>query len=114
MPHLADDKIRLIAVGTANRIAAAPDLPAVAETLPGFEFSSWNGFLAPAGTPEPILASLRKEITEMAKSPEISSRLTKLGIIPGGLSKEETEAVFKKDYESFAAAIKAARIEPPK
>ena len=44
----------------------------------------------------------------------MSERLTKLGIIPGGLTKEQNEAVFKKDYESFAAAIKAAGIEPPK
>jgi tripartite-type tricarboxylate transporter receptor subunit TctC len=114
LPHAANGQIRLIAVGTAQRIAAAPDLPAVAETLPGFEFSSWNGLLAPAGTPEPILASLRKEIADFAKSPEVSSRLTKLGIIPGGLSEEQTEAVFKKDYESFAAAIKAAGIAAPK
>jgi tripartite-type tricarboxylate transporter receptor subunit TctC len=114
LPQIENDKIRLIAVGTAQRIAAAPDIPAVAEVLPGFEFSSWNGFLAPAGTPEPIITSLRNEITALAKSPEISARLNKLGIVPGGLSKEQTEAVFKKDYESFAAAIKAAGIEPPK
>ena len=114
LPHINGDKIRLIAVGTAQRIAAAPDIPAVAEVLPGFEFSSWNGFLAPAGTPEPIITSVRNEITALAKSPEVSERLNKLGIVPGGLSKEQTEAVFKKDYESFAAAIKAAGIEPPK
>jgi tripartite-type tricarboxylate transporter receptor subunit TctC len=114
LPHVNNDKIRLIAVGTAQRIAAAPDIPAVAETLPGFEFSSWNGFLAPAGTPEPIITTIRSEVTAFARSPEISDRLSKLGIVPGGLPKEATEAVFKKDFESFAAAIKAAGIEPPK
>ena len=81
--------------------------------MPGFEFSSWNGFSAPAGTPEPIIDAVRNEITAFAKSPEVSERLTKLGIIPGGLTKEQNEAVFKKDYESFAAAIKAAGIAPP-
>ena len=86
LPHINSDKIRLIAVGTAQRIAAAPDIPTVAETLPGFEFSSWNGFLAPAGTPEPIITAVRNEITALAKSPEISERLTKLGIVPGGLT----------------------------
>jgi len=114
LPHVNNDKIRLIAVGTAQRIAAAPDIPSVAETLPGFEFSSWNGFLAPAGTPEPIITAIRNEVTALAKSPEISDRLSKLGIVPGGLTKEATEAVFKKDFESFAAAIKAAGIEPAK
>jgi tripartite-type tricarboxylate transporter receptor subunit TctC len=86
----------------------------VAETLPGFEFASWNGFSAPAGTPEPIIDAIRREVTAFAKTPEISERLGKLGIIAGGLSKEETEAVFKKDHESFAAAVKAAGIAPPK
>ena len=112
LPHINSDKIRLIAVGTAQRIPAAPDIPAVAETLPGFEFASWNGFSAPAETPEPIIATIRREIAAFAKSPEISERLSKLGIVPGGLGKDETAAVFKKDYESFAAAVKAAGITP--
>jgi tripartite-type tricarboxylate transporter receptor subunit TctC len=107
LSQINNDNIRLIAVGTAHRIAAA-------ETLPGFEFSSWNGFLAPAGTPEPILSAIRSEVAAFARSPEISDRLTKLGIIPGGLTKEQSEAVFKHDFESFAAAIKAAGIESPK
>ncbi len=113
LPHIASDKVRLIAVGTPQRIPAAPDIPAVAETFPGFEFASWNGFSAPAGTPEPIVETVRRELTAFAKSPEISARLSKLGIIPGGMTKDETEAVFKKDHESFAAAIKAAGIAPP-
>jgi tripartite-type tricarboxylate transporter receptor subunit TctC len=112
LPQINNDKIRLLAVGTAHRIPAAPDIPAVAETVAGFEFSSWNGFLAPAGTPEPILSAIRNEVGAFARSPEISDRLTKRGIIPGGLTKEQSEAVFKHDFESFAAAIKAARIEP--
>jgi tripartite-type tricarboxylate transporter receptor subunit TctC len=112
LPHINSDKIRLIAVGTARRIPAAPDIPAVAETLPGFEFASWNGFSAPTGTPEPIIEAVRREVTALAKSPEISERLSKLGIVPGGLGKGENEAVFKKDYESFTAAVKAAGITP--
>jgi tripartite-type tricarboxylate transporter receptor subunit TctC len=113
LPHVGSDRIRLIAVGTAQRLATAPDIPSVSETLPGFEFSSWNGFLAPTGTPEPIITAIRNEITALAKSPEVTERLTKLGIVPGGLTKEQNEAVFRKDRESFAAAIKAAGIPAP-
>lgn len=113
LPHINSEGIRLIAVGTSKRIPAAPDIPAVAETLPGFEFASWNGFSAPAETPDAIVDAIRREVAAFAKSPEVSERLGKLGIITGGLSKEETEAVFKHDYESFAAAIKAAGIAPP-
>jgi len=71
LPHAGSDKIRLLAVGTAQRIPVAPDLPTVAETFPGFEFSSWNGFSVPAGTPEEIITAIRDEITALAKSPAI-------------------------------------------
>jgi tripartite-type tricarboxylate transporter receptor subunit TctC len=111
LPQSNNEKIRLIAVGTAQRIAAAPDIAAVAETLPGFEFSSWNGFLAPNGTPEPILSAIHDQIAVLANSPEISARLTSLGIIPGGLTSEQSQAVFRKDSESYAAAIKAAGMD---
>jgi tripartite-type tricarboxylate transporter receptor subunit TctC len=114
LPHMNDDQMRLIAVGTSARIAAAPDIAAVAETLPGFEFSSWNGFLAPSGTPRSITAAISDEVTALARSPEISDRLGKLGIIPGGLTAEQSEAVFAKDFEAYGAAIKAAGMEPLK
>jgi len=110
LPHRDNDNIRLIAVGTAQRIPAAPDIPTVAETLPGFEFSSWNGFLAPAQTPDAIVSAIRAEVIAFVKKPEISQRLMKLGIVPGGLTKEQNEAVFQHDSEAFAAGIKAAGI----
>jgi tripartite-type tricarboxylate transporter receptor subunit TctC len=113
LQHADSDKIRLIAVGTAVRIPAAPSIPTVAETLPGFEFSSWNGFLAPAGTPQPIVDALRREVRALIAMPETVARLTQLGIVPGGLGPDETEAVFRNDRASFAAAIKAAGIPAP-
>jgi tripartite-type tricarboxylate transporter receptor subunit TctC len=113
LPHKNSDKIRLIATGAGKRLAAAPDLPTVGETIPGFEMSSWNGFSAPTGTPEPIIDALRSEVTALVKSPAVSERLTNLGIIPGGLSKEENQVFFKKDREALTAAVKAAKIEPP-
>jgi tripartite-type tricarboxylate transporter receptor subunit TctC len=86
----------------------------VAETLPGFAFSSWNGFLAPTGTPEPILSAIRSEITALARSRQVSDRLNKLGITPGGLTNEQCEAVIKREHEAYATAIKAAGIKPPR
>ena len=58
LPHLNGGKIKLLAVATPSRIPQAPDLPAVAETFPGFQFGSWNGFMAPAGTPKEIVDKL--------------------------------------------------------
>jgi len=112
LPYANSDKIRLIAVGTAQRLPVAPDIPTVAETLPGFEFSSWNGFLAPRKMPEPIISAIRTEVTTYVKTPEVSNRLTRLGIVPGGLTAAESEAVFRHDHDAFAAAIAAAGIRP--
>ncbi len=95
LPQAIAGKLRVIAVGTPQSIAAAPDVPPVADTLPGFEFSSWNGFSAPSGTPDAITIAIRNEISAFAKSPEISKRLsesrhhsrrTDKGAIGGGLS----------------------------
>jgi tripartite-type tricarboxylate transporter receptor subunit TctC len=113
LPHADNARIRLLAVGTAQRIAAAPDLPTVAETFPGLVFSSWNGFVVPAATPGEIVDALRREVIALAKTPEVAHRLTTLGIVPGGLSKEEVAAVFKADREMFAAAVQAAGVPPP-
>lgn len=107
------EKIRLLAVGTAKRIPSAPELPTVAETLPGFEFASWNGFFVPKGTPEIIGEKVRAAIVELVNTPEMKDRLVKLGIVPGGQSAAEVAATFKKDKESFMEAVAAAGIKKP-
>jgi len=113
LPHAGSDRIRLLAVGTTQRIAAAPDLPTVAETFPGLVFSSWNGFVVPSGTPDETVDAIRREIIALSRSPEAAQRLTKLGIVPGGQSKEEVAATFASDREMFVAAVKAAGIASP-
>lgn len=114
LPQVRAGKLRVIAVGTAERIPAAPEVPPVADTVPGFQFASWNGFSAPTATPDAITAAIGDAVAAFAKSPATSKRLSDLGIVPGGLTKAQSEAVFRKDYESFAAAIKAAGIAPIK
>jgi tripartite-type tricarboxylate transporter receptor subunit TctC len=113
LPLIGSDKIRLIAVSTPQRLAGFPDLPTVAETVPGFEAASWNGFLAPTGTPGPIIEAIRKEVTAFVHTPEITKRLTGLGIIPGGLTKDEIASVFQKERDAYASAIKTAGIPAP-
>jgi tripartite-type tricarboxylate transporter receptor subunit TctC len=113
LPLINNDQIRLLAVSTPHRLAVAPDLPTIGETVPGFEASSWNGFLAPAGTPQPILDAIGKEVGAFVKKPEIAQRLTNLGIVPGGLTADEIAVAFQKERESYAIAIKAAGIAPP-
>jgi tripartite-type tricarboxylate transporter receptor subunit TctC len=111
LPLANNDAIRLIAVSTPQRLAAAPDLPTVGETVPGFESTSWNGFLAPVGTPDSIVTAIRAEVTEMTKKDEIAQRLQKLGIVPGGMTQEQTVAMFQREHQTFADVIKVLGIE---
>jgi hypothetical protein len=105
------DKIKLLAVGTSERIASAPQLPTISETIPGFVFGSWNGFFVATGTPQPIISRLRQAVIEMMAQPDLQKRLRDLGIVPGGQSEAEVKAVFEKDRDSFAAAVAAADIK---
>ena len=111
LPLVNNDQIRLIAVSTPQRLTAAPDLPTVAETVPGFEAVSWNGFLAPAGTPAPIVDELRNEVSTLVKKPETSQRLASLGIVPGGMTGDQIEVMFQKEHETFANVIKIVGIQ---
>ncbi len=113
LPYAGSDRIRLLAAGTAQRLAAAPDLPLVGDTLPGFVLSSWNGFVVPAGTPDAIIDAIQAEIAAFARSPLVVERLTGLGIVPGGLSRREVAAVFQADREVFTQAVKAAGLRAP-
>jgi tripartite-type tricarboxylate transporter receptor subunit TctC len=111
LPHAHSDRIRLLAASTAQRLPAAPELPVVAETFPGFVFSSWNGFVVPAGTPDDIIEAIRNEISAFAKLPATADRLMNLGIVPGGMGKEEVAAAFKADRALFTEAMKAAGLK---
>ena len=112
LPHAGNDRVRLLAVGSAERIAAAPDLPTISETIPGFVFASWNGFFAPNALPSDIAEKIRGEIASFVRSPEVVKKLTALGIVPGGMGRDQVAKVFKADQQSFSEAVEAAGIQP--
>ena len=112
LPLAGNAQIRLIAVSTPERLVAAPDLPTVAETVPGFESVSWNGFLAPAGTPASIIEAIRTELAAFVKKPDIAKRLTDLGIVPGGMTGGAIETMFQKEHATFAGVVKYLAIQP--
>ena len=113
LQQAGSEKIKLLAVGTSERIAAAPQLPTISESIPGFVFGSWNGFFVTTGTPEPITSRLRQAVIEMTSKPELQKRLGELGIVPGGQTEQQVKDVFEKDREGFAAAVAAADIKKP-
>jgi tripartite-type tricarboxylate transporter receptor subunit TctC len=110
LPLINSEQIRLIAVSTPRRLATAPDLPTVDETVPGIEATSWNGFLAPAGTPAPVIEAIRKEVAALVKTPEVAQRLTSLGIVPGGEEPDQIAAMFQKEHATFSDTLKVVGI----
>ena len=82
LPMAKEGKIRAIAQTTAKRSPAAPDVPTVAESLPGFEATTWFAMFAPANTPKPIIDKLNAEVVRVFKLPEVTERLKTLGLDP--------------------------------
>ena len=111
LPHLNGGKIKLLAVATPSRIPQAPDLPAVAETFPGFQFGSWNGFMAPAGTPKEIIDKLVEGSIEAVNTPSVKEKLVQSGIVPGGTTPAQVAERFKADKQLFADAVKLMGIK---
>lgn len=111
LPHLNGGKIKLLAVATPSRIPQAPDLPAVAETFPGFQFGSWNGFMAPAGTPKEIIDKLVEASIEAVNTPSVKEKLAQSGIVPGGTTPAQVAEQFKADKQAFADAVKVMGIK---
>ena len=111
LPHLNGGKIKLLAVATPSRIPQAPDLPAVAETFPGFQFGSWNGFMAPAGTPKEIIDKLVEASIEAVNTPSVKEKLAQSGIVPGGTTPAQVAERFKADKQAFADAVKVMGIK---
>lgn len=112
LPFGGSEKIRLIAVGTLKRVKQLPEIPAVAEVIPGFSMPAWNGFLAPAGTPRAIIDLLSKETLAAAQLPAINQKLFDLGIEPGIAAADEHAAIIRDEQGVYAAAVKAAGITP--
>jgi tripartite-type tricarboxylate transporter receptor subunit TctC len=109
MMRLVDNPdIRLLAVSSPERMAALPDLPALAEVFENFRATSWNGFLAPAGTPQEIIDIIEQGTMEAARDPEISARLTSLGILPVGSSAAELAEIIEQDKVFYGEAIEIA------
>jgi tripartite-type tricarboxylate transporter receptor subunit TctC len=102
-------KLRAIAVTSAQRSPALPNIPTIAESgLPGFEATSWFGVLAPAGTPPAIINRLNAEIDKWLQSPEGKDKLLEQGALPAGGTPEQFTAYIKSETEKWAKVVKAS------
>ena len=109
LPHAASGTIRLLAVSSRQRVPQVPDVPTVAELgYPGFETLTWNGLMAPAGTPKEIIDKLAREIALGVKDPKVVERLTEYGVDPLGSSPEEFATMIAADIALWSEAVKVA------
>jgi len=109
-PHVKSGKIKLLAVSSDKRNSQLPDVPTVAETLPGFLTGSWQGLLAPAGTPKAIIDKVNAEVIRITAMPEIKERLVTLGAEPSHMSAQELTQWMKKEIPAMAKIVKDEKI----
>jgi len=112
LPHVKSGKLRAIAVSGAKRSAVLPELATVAETVPGFEASSWYGVFAPAGTPVEIIARLNQEMARGLNAPDVRERLAREGTDVVAGSPEAFGNLFRAEVVKWGKVIKAAGIRP--
>jgi len=111
LPHVQAGRIRGLAVTTARRSPAAPNLPTLQEAgVPGYEASSWFGLLAPAGTPKDIVQKLSTETARILKLPDVHERLSALGATPVGGTPEEFAAFIRNEQTKWRKVIQQAGI----
>jgi len=99
-------RLRGIAVTTPARLAAIPDMPAVAEALSGFEVVGWYGVIGPANMPQPIVARLHEELVKILNQPDVRSRIESDGSQPVGSSPEEFRRFMRADMDKWAKLVK--------
>jgi tripartite-type tricarboxylate transporter receptor subunit TctC len=111
MPHVKSGKLRLLGVGSTKRVAAFPDVPAIAEKLPGFHSETWMGIVAPPGTPPAQAARLSSAIGRVVQQPDFRKRLIDFQAEPLGSTPEAMGEVIRQDTERWTEVIRAARIK---
>ena len=104
-------QLKLIAVGTEKRMGALPEVPTIAETLPGFASSAWFGVVGPPKLAPAIAAKISADIAESLKDPAIRKRLVDLSADPVGSNPKDTAKFMAEEVERWKAVIKAANVK---
>jgi tripartite-type tricarboxylate transporter receptor subunit TctC len=112
LPQIKAGKTRALAVSSVKRSTILPEMPTIAETVPGFSMVAWQGFLVPAGTPSEIIERLHREIVAVFALPDVRQRMFDLGYETVGSSPREFAEFMRADTAQFARIISGAGIRP--
>lgn len=111
-PHVRSGKLKLLAVGTRNRLAAYPEAPTIAESgFPGFEAVAWIAMSAPAGTPLALRERINAEVNKALREPEFAQRLLAIGAQPRGGSIDELGAIFRSEQQRWKALVERTGVK---
>jgi tripartite-type tricarboxylate transporter receptor subunit TctC len=112
LPLVQSGQLRALGVTTAARVAAAPQIPTIAEAgIPGYDTSSWFAFFVPARTPEAIIRKMYADTVAVLGEPQIRAKLDQLGVVVAGSTPEELGAHLKAEMAKWAPVIRAANIK---
>ncbi|MGB5079734.1 MAG: tripartite tricarboxylate transporter substrate binding protein [Burkholderiales bacterium] len=111
VPQIKAGRLRALGVTSAKRSASMPEIPAVAESVPGYEMVLWIGLFAPAGTPREVAAKLNAEVVRIVRLPDIRARLDGMGVEPLGNSSAQMAEWIRREIAKFGPVVKAANIK---
>jgi tripartite-type tricarboxylate transporter receptor subunit TctC len=111
-PHLSTGRLRGLAVTTAKRWHTLPNVPTVAETVPGYEVVLWFGTMAPRGTPQPVIERLNAAINKALGDPAVKKILEGDGMLPSGGTPQQFGERIRKDYDRWSRVVKEAGLKP--
>ncbi len=109
--HVKAGKLKAIAVTAPKRWPSAPDIPAIAETLPGFSVDSINGIVVPSATPRDLVHRISRDIASVLKQPDFKARLNEIGLEPVGDTPEEFDAFVRNEIARWSKVVKAAHLQ---
>jgi tripartite-type tricarboxylate transporter receptor subunit TctC len=113
LPHIKSGRIRALGISRTERANALADVPTIAEAgVPNYEFTSWFGLFAPAGTPREIVAEIQREAAKAIFMPDVRERLPAMGNEPVGSTPEQFAAKYKADIAQYARVVKEAGVKP--
>lgn len=111
MPFVKDKRLKVIALSSPKRAASNPEIPLIAEVVPGFSAMSIIGIIAPAGVPRDLLRRIGADIGEAVKSREMNERMMQLGLEPVGSSPEEYDTLIRSEIDKWTSVVKSAGIK---